>query len=326
MLSPASVRAARSLRTLSGSHTRAVWSRQQKGHDDWQGMGSHLKLMGIDSDDGRGERAIVARTGCFTCPIITPNGERVIYTDNKNHCVNIVDWNGRNHRTLLKKAYALCVWREPGTGTEWVCVRPNNTLSWVSKSHPVVMRQIDHPRIKRLLWDKGGITWNWFQMSPDGRRAAICGPWPRCGMVTLPNGTLTVFDKGCWTAMAPDESYRMWVFHVNHRQVKLYDKRRKLLTHIDIARGEGIKGWEVYHPRWSNNPRVISVTGPYSRGSSKAYREEDKGIWITKGGRNVELHIGRLNADLTRVERWVRVTRNAKADFFGDVWVAPDNV
>jgi hypothetical protein len=37
----------------------------------------------------------------------------------------------------------------------------------------------------------------------------------------------------------------------------------------------------------------------------------------------VEIHIGRFNADLTAIESWWQATRNDRADFFPDVWVAP---
>lgn len=314
----------RNLRRLTGRHTRVVWSQQQKGDNDWQGLSPHMKLMGVDSDDGKGDHPIVSRTGSYTCPVITPNGDRVIYTDNTAHCVNIVDWDGRNHRTLLKRAYALCVWKDPATGIEWVCVRPNNTLSWISKSGPVVMHQIDKPRVKRILWSKSSITWNWFQLSADGKRASICSPWPKSGQASIPDGSFRVFDKGCWTAIAPDNSYRMWVFDGNHREVKLYDRRKQLIGRIDMHGGQGIRDWEIYHPRWSNDVRIVSVTGPYSRNKKHVCREKDRGNWIANGGYNVELYVGRLSEDLRTVEKWVRVTRNSTPDFFGDVWVAPE--
>ena len=57
------------------------------------------------------------------------------------------------------------------------------------------------------------------------------------------------------------------------------------------------------------------MTGPYKVGLG-ANR-------IAGGGREVEIYIGRFNADLTAIESWWQVTKNDRGDFFPDVWVAP---
>ena len=85
---------------------------------------------------------------------------------------------------------------------------------------------------------------------------------------------------------------------------------------VNINGAPGIDGFEVFHPRWSNHPRFLTMTGPYTVGGG--------GNKIRGGGHGVEVHIGRFSADHTRVEAWVQVTGNDEPDFYPDVWIAPD--
>jgi hypothetical protein len=62
---------------LTGAHTRIVWV-QGDGSDPYA-MGNQLVLMGLDTDDGRGERVILAERGSYVKPLLTPRGDRVVY-------------------------------------------------------------------------------------------------------------------------------------------------------------------------------------------------------------------------------------------------------
>jgi hypothetical protein len=37
----------------------------------------------------------------------------------------------------------------------------------------------------------------------------------------------------------------------------------------------------------------------------------------------VEIYVGRFSADFNAIESWWQVTKNARADFFPDVWLSP---
>ena len=84
---------------------------------------------------------------------------------------------------------------------------------------------------------------------------------------------------------------------------------------MNINGAPGIDGYEVYHPRWSNHPRIMAMTGPYKVGSGSNR--------IAGGGREVEIYVGRFNANFTAIESWWRVTNNDRGDFFPDVWLSP---
>jgi hypothetical protein len=309
------------VRALTGASTRIVWSRQQSGCEDFVGITPDFTLMAFDCDDG-GERAVFDTLAAYCCPIITPTGDRIVYTDAVAWEAHVVNWDGTGDQ-VLAPGFALTVWKDPATGTEWTYVRPERTGVWNCKSRPVTRHPIDDPSSSELVWDRSSVTRNWFRLSPDGTCAAACAPWPMTGLVTLPNGEFVEFDRGCWGDIAPDDSHRVWVFDGDHRHVKVYDKTGALLHRLHLNGGPGINGWEVYHPRWSNNPRFVTVTGPFSNNSDKVFTEKDRNNWIKNGGYNVELYIGRLSPQLTEAEEWVKLTSNKKADFFGDAWIGP---
>jgi hypothetical protein len=58
----------------------------------------------------------------------------------------------------------------------------------------------------------------------------------------------------------------------------------------------------------------MAMTGPYDQGGANQVRS---------GGNQSEVWLGRFSADFTAIEAWARVTRNAHADSYPDVWVKP---
>lgn len=91
------------------------------------------------------------------------------------------------------------------------------------------------------------------------------------------------------------------------------------------------KGWEMYHPRWSNTVQFFTCTGPFSGNRDHACTPEEWDEYdvnnlpnlIRGGGYNVELFVGKINQELTKVVGWYRVTNNNKANFQGDCWIEP---
>ena len=116
--------------------------------------------------------------------------------------------------------------------------------------------------------------------------------------------------------MANAERPMMWYFDGSHRNVTMVDLSTEERWTVNISGAPGIDGFEVWHPRWSNHPRVLVVTGPYTVGGGTNR--------IRGGGAQVEVHVGRFDAAYRTVEEWIRVTHNNHADFMPDVWVAPD--
>ena len=163
------------IESLTGGRTRAVWIRDLGDGTDILGFGDQVLVMGFDTGDGQGERAIVDTAGTYAKPLITPRGDRVVYTNRHENSVRVVNWNGEHDRRLLD-GFPLAVWVDPDTAVEWVYVG-SDTRGTDPESYGEVRRhQIDHPEIAELVWNKRAVSGDSFQLSRDGRLAgALAG-------------------------------------------------------------------------------------------------------------------------------------------------------
>ncbi len=303
------------VRTLTGSPTRLVWVQDLLDNRDVVAQGNHLRLMGYDSEDGKGERIILPGPENFMRPLITPSGKQVVFTKFHQKKVQIVDWLGNNRKDLTD-GLALTTWRDPVDGIEWVYV----ARAPLSKSKGPTFRQLYrvqllNPAVEELVWDKTvfGAT---VQFSGDGRRFSAEIPWPDCAVMDVDKKEARRYGRGCWPALAPDNSYRFWFFDGAHRNLDMVDTRKGTQHKIPLTNAPGIDGNEVYHPRWSNHPRYMVMTGPYTI--------REGGNNIRGGGAGIEIYAGRFNKNYTAVEEWVQVSDNQRADFYPDMWVAVD--
>src|SRR5262249_35413603 len=96
-----------------------------------------------------------------------------------------------------------------------------------------------------------------------------------------------------------------------HRHVLLYNTANFWSSKVTLS----IEGYETYHPRWSNLDRFMTQSGPYKEGNDVNH--------VGHGGKKVEIYLGRFDRQFLRIEQWVKVTRNQRADFFPDVWIDP---
>ncbi len=303
------------LRELTEGHTRVVWVQDQTDKaGDVFAKGDALKLMGFDSDDGRGERVILDKPANYLKPLLTSDGKRVVFSTRRGKRVAIVDFDGRNFKPVTE-GIALDIWPEPETGRDWLIVarRPKGNNYQGNDFQQVWRMPLDNPDSDQaqLLWNRTLISIDNFMLSRDGERAGGLFPWSDAGIAELPNGWWSKRGKGCWTSLAPDNSYLFWVFDGPHRNVHMHHGDRK--WKVDIHQAPGIDGFEVYHPRWTNDPRFMVMTGPYKVGGG--------GNKIRGGGRAVEIYLGRFSTDMKRIERWVRISDNDRGDFYPDAWI-----
>ena len=69
--------------------------------------------MGLDSDDGKGERAILAERGNYVKPLLTPRGDRIVFSTHPRQgdsSVFIVGFDGTGLRRF-DRGVALGVWQ-----------------------------------------------------------------------------------------------------------------------------------------------------------------------------------------------------------------------
>lgn len=305
------------LRELVGGHARVVWCQQAEGDgSDTFATGSVFRVMGFDSDDGRGERAILDKVGSCRKPLLTTDGRRVVYSDFPRRKVCVVDWDGGASRDLADGA-AVDLWRDPATGAEWVYAIEGELSTDAFVGSPVVRIRLDEPSVRETVWTKSPVSADNFQVAADGRFAAGLFPWPMAGVADLPDGAFKRLGRGCWTSLAPDDSHRAWIFDGAHRNLLVFDVRRGGRCAINVSSAPGADGFEVYHPRWGNHPAFFAMTGPY-KGGSGANR-------IGAGGPMVEIYVGRFADDFRSVAQWLKLTHNERPDFFPDVWIDPAN-
>lgn len=303
------------LAELVGSRARVVWI-QDTGADNSDSLArsSELRLMGLDTSDDRGERAILSRVGSYVKPLLTADGEHIVYTDRQRKTVYVVDFEGRKRRRLCA-GFALDVWRDPESGVDWVYVCRRSGSVEQYEYEDVRRIRMDNPVEQVSVWDKSRISPDNFQVSADGRMAAGVFPWPAASLLDIQGGRLIALTKGCWPSLAPDASRLAWVFDGPHRNLLMFAPNGSQWQ-VPVFEAAGQGAHEVFHPRWSNSARFLTLSGPFNvKGPVNL---------ITGGGPQVEIFVGRFAADFRRVEQWVQVTRNQRADFFPDVWIEPN--
>lgn len=291
------------LSLTGGRRVRLVWSQVDNAGDLMVTNGRSTLLYGLDTGDDRGERLIFEEKSGYSKPLLTPSGERIIYTNQDEGNCYVANWDGSEHRKFAK-GFASDTWRDPKTGIDWVYIR--TSVGAVNGS--IVRRQLDHPDVVETVWDRspnGNDTVPWFRLSADGKYAADAFPWPKCGIADMSKKSFKLFGNGCWTSIAPDNSYRFFYFMGNHVELAMFDHGQDKPRMIQLNTMDKMAGKKVYHPRWSSDPRFLTTTGPERNSRS-------------------ELYVGRFDANFTRVEKWVRVTKNKQADYYGAAWIEPD--
>lgn len=302
------------LSELTGGPARLVWSRQMRGNnDDPYNEGANHIIMGRDSRDGLGERTILGDLRSYRKPLFTADGARVVYGLFKEKKVCVVNWDGSGTREVVDGMLA-DVWRDPVSGTDWVYYLLGQPQDELHKAGPAMRCQLDDPSIQELVWDQTLVNPDNFQLSRDGKKAAGLFPWNEAGLAELPNGAFAKKGNGCWTSMAPDNSYIMWVFDGAHKNVMIRKPAEQFFQKVKVNGSPRNEGWEVYHPRWSNHVRFMALSGPY--------RSKAKHNNIHGGGEHINIHIGRFDKAIQRIETWHEATRSKHGDFFPDLWVA----
>jgi hypothetical protein len=304
--------AAAEVHALTGAHTRVVWV-QGDGTDPFA-LGNQLVLMGLDTDDGRGERVIVAERGSYVKPMLTPRGDRIVFSthpDLGDSSVFIVGFDGAGLRRF-DRGFALAVWKSPADGSEWIYIGSD----FQKLGYRTVTRvRIDQPSERGEVWSGDVLSIDTFQVSPDGTLAGGLFPWPAAGIADLQNRTWRQFGEGCWTALNDAGTPLFWYFDGAHRNLSMVDVARDRKWTVPINRAPGFENPEVYHPRWTWHPRFMTMTGPYNQGGANQVRS---------GGAQAEVWLGRFSSDFTTIEAWARVTSNSGGDSYPDVWIDRD--
>ena len=297
------------VRALTGAHTRVVWV--QGDGTDPSAEGDKLVLMGSDSDDGAGERVILGERRSYVKPLFTPRGDRIVFSSRAVPGppeTFVVNWDGSGLRKLAD-GFALDVWESPADGSAWVYLGTENE-KW---DFATVSRfPLEAPDRREPVWNRTKVSMDTFEVSADGRHAGGLFQWPDAGVADLANKEVTKFGQGCWTSLTSARGPLFWYFDGAHRNISMVDVHTGSRWMVNLNDAPGFDGAEVNHPRWTNHPRFLVLSGPYNQGGENQART---------GGKQAEIYLGRFTPDFTDVEAWTRVTNNDGGDSYPDVWI-----
>lgn len=306
---PGTDRMSKSITALTGGRTKVVWCQDCSEMTDAYAMGNHLQLAGYDTDDSRGARLILTRKRNYSRPLISPDGNCVLFSDRKEKAVFRVDWDG-NHLARFCPGRALDTWLDPETGMQWVYV--GDAATDHPRYHGSVRRyRIDDPSVSEPVLDTFSVNENNFQVSANGRFASADIRGEGMGVIDLEKGEFHYTGGGCWPALAPAGSLVCWRMANGHRDIFVHTLNEE--CKIDISNAPGVDGYEVFHARWSNHPRFFTISGPYNKGMGFNR--------ISNGGTNVNIYIGKFTDDFSAIEGWACVSNSTCACFYPDVWI-----
>lgn len=308
LFSQSSVAQTVDLQKLTGKQTRVVWVRDfgAKNRNSSENK-NKSKIMGFDSKEGK-EHIILDQLDGYANLLFTPDGNRVVFSNEHKKQIYVIDWDGKNLRKIVD-GYLLDVWQDPKTKKLWLYY-----LRGFDGKTPAYRVPIDGSGKPELIWDATSEV-DHLQLSRDGKQASGLFPWPKGGVANMETKEWQLLGNGCWTSLAPDNSRMFWIFDGAHRNVHITTQTGQKWV-VPIGDAEGINGFEVYHPRWSNSPEIITMTGPYVGNGG-----QPGGNRIGDNAAEVEIYVGRFSADYKSIEAWSKITDNKEADFFPDVWV-----
>ena len=271
------------------------------------------RVFAFDAADGLGIRALSPESSDYSRPLLSSDGTAVVYTrlqarpdgDKTAYTPEVIfqPWNGPPR--LLGPGMAVDFWRDPADGTDYLyavaSLLPGAagrlTGETLLRFHP------DKPDDREILWTATPLGTEQFQLSRDGRRAAGLFPFPKAALADLTNQTLTPLAPGGWAAGASDDSYAAAVLDGTRRRLRFFAPNLDPGWELTFM---GAPGWQdggLRSPRWSNDPSLLTFTGPHSGEETTA-----------------DVCVVQLRADLRSIEKIVRLTEGRHA-LSPDLWV-----
>ena len=288
------------IRKFTGSATRIVWSRLRDPHDIF-GISPTAQLYALDTEDGGAERLVLPEQGSYARPMLTPDGAHIIFSSLAKKRCYIVNFDGSGLHEFAP-GFASSLWFDRETKTSWACVREKEK----DGRYVINRRNISKPDDAKVVWttsDDDSNDLSHFNIMPDGFHAVDCNPWPNVGTIDLARERYHTEANGCWPSVSPADDGRFFIFRGNHRSVWMFDSLKAKERRVSLDTVPEAPAPTVYHPRWTNHPRFITITSPL-------------------GHRESRLFLGKWNDDYSGIEDWQRITWADHPDAFGNAWIA----
>lgn len=313
-----------------GKRAKIVWVESHAAKEsDPIATGKELRLVGFDSKED-GYEVIREDLANYAKPLITPDGEHVLYTDKGSvyakevpdfhPMIHIVNWDGENDH-VLAPGFCVDVVLDPQTKITWVYalerLNPSNRAALSGEN--LFRFQLNDPGKREALWNKTELSIDNLQFSRDGKRFTSQFPWPEGAWADLASGTVHKMTGGCWTSFAPDDSYVAWIFAGSHKKLRMFDTVGGKSWDVPLNKAPGMDNGQAYHPRWSNHPLFFTMSGPYPTNNTRAQHSTKKKL--KDGPAHAEIYLAKFNPALDRAEAWAKLTSNSEGDFYPDAWI-----
>ena len=292
------------VRKFTGAPTKVAWV-QSDGSDPFA-AGNQLVLMGLSTEDGKGERVILGTRQSYVKPLLTPRGDRIVFSTRPQDGgpeMFVVNWDGIGAETARKGLRARGLGRSDGRQCLGVR-RHRQQRQELRLRRPCCAFRSTLRRKRELVWNKTLVSADTFQRlgrRPVRRGTLSLAPRRRRRTAEQVPGTL---GDGCWTAMTTARGPLLWYFDGAHRNVTMVDVDTSKRWMVNINRRRDSRTPRSTIPRWTNHPRFLALTGPYNQGGANQVRS---------GGKQSEVYLGRFSADFSRIEAWARVTTTPAA-------------
>lgn len=292
-----------------GAHVRVVW--MQARPQDRHFLSNELTLAGYDSKDGKNARTILATPANYFRPQLTGDGTKIVYSSRKTNTIRVVNFDGTGDREVATGGYAIEVWYDAAAKTDYVYMHRQPGSGDFTLEGEVVRFPLNAPDKTEVVWNQSAVHWNQFQLSRDGKTAAIEAPWPRCITAAMPNGDWTIFGRGCYPSIAPDNSRLAMHMDGIHKGFVFARPGSDVTWKIPANTAPGFKGRKIHCPHWSNHTQFVTLTGPHPDGSTPGDNEN-----------GVEVYLAKFSDDFSRIAGWAKLTTNNVPELYPDAWIA----
>jgi hypothetical protein len=241
--------AAAAFESLAGAPVRLVWMDGER-------------LMAFDSVQAAPPE-VLRQGGRIERPLITPDGRRVVFTEDGR--IHVIGWETREDRALTD-GFAVAVLRDAPAEMTWVYAAPT------SAGEAIFRFPLDDPTRRESIWDKGPVDPRSLQFSRDGRYFA--------GVFFGRDVGVSLVDTGRWrkrltqdnALLAPDNSYISAVLDGTRRRMRFFlpngDPRDPATVQddppatwqLELSSHHALGDRDVTGLRWSNRPRFLIAT------------------------------------------------------------------
>ncbi len=155
------------LALTGGKRVKIVWMRDTSAAaNNFFGGANVSQLVRYDTNDDT-EVILNATSDDYTRPLISHDGNQIVYTDRVERLIYVVNWDGSNRR-FIKNGFAGTLWYESSTNKQWVYYEENGD-GW-STSGPVRRVNLNNTGEDQIVWNQTATDAMW--MSPASQRPA----------------------------------------------------------------------------------------------------------------------------------------------------------